>query len=343
VKQPSRTIHHALRGALTVGLLVGLPLVGCTNQSGETVNPYSTESHPWASTGPLVKNDFKRGGNALSDLTIVSANNGWGPIERDSSNGNEASGDGKAITINGKVYAKGLGVHAPSEMRFDLKGRCMNFSSDIGLDDEIKTQSRYGSVIFKVFVDDVERFNSGVMGAGQVKPVDLKLEGAQSLRLVVENGGQDNWYDRADWANATLGCMIASAGSSPGFAVGAEAASKGAFSPLVPNWPTISVHSALLPTGSVMTWFTSDTSGGSRDDINAAHNSTLAWVWNPTSNTFTPANNSTTDLFCAGAASNFEGKLIVVGGNLGGRFGPKDINTFDASTNQWTKTGTMAP
>jgi NPCBM/NEW2 domain/Domain of unknown function (DUF1929)/Glyoxal oxidase N-terminus len=343
VKQPSRTIHSALRGALTASLLVGLPLVGCTDPTGETVNPYSTESHPWASGGSLVKNEIKRGSNALSDLTVVSAKNGWGPIERDTSNGNEASGDGKPITLSGKVYSKGLGVHAPSEMRFDLKGQCMNFSSDIGLDDEIKTQSQYGSVIFKVFVDDVERFNSGVMSAGQVKPVDLKLEGAKSLRLVVENGGEDNWYDRADWANATLGCMVASAGSSPqGFTPGPEAASKGAFGQVI-VWPTIAVHSALLPTGNVMTWFTSDTSGENRDDVNPQlHKSTLAWIWNPSSSTFTPANNSTTDLFCAGAASNFEGKLIVVGGNLGGRFGPKDINTFDASTSQWTKTGTMA-
>jgi hypothetical protein len=316
-------------------------LVGCTDPVSETVNPYSNETHPWVSSGPLVKNEFKRGGNAISDLTIVSASNGWGPLERDTSNGNESSGDGKPITLVGKVYSKGLGVHAPSELRFDLKGQCVNFSSDIGLDDEIKTQSQYGSVIFKVFVDNVERFNSGIIKAGQVKALDLKLEGAKSLRLVVENGGEDNWYDRADWANATLGCMVASLGSSPPFTVGADAASKGAFGPKI-EWPTIAVHSALLPTGNVMTWFTTDTTGDTRDAVNMPHNSTLAWTWNPISNAFTPATNNTTDMFCAGAASNFEGKLIVVGGNLGGRFGPKDINTFDSGTNQWSKTGTMA-
>ena len=46
--------------------------------------------------------------------------NGWGPAEKDKSNGEAAAGDGKPITLNGTVYAKGLGVHAVSDIRYTM-------------------------------------------------------------------------------------------------------------------------------------------------------------------------------------------------------------------------------
>jgi hypothetical protein len=307
----------------------------------DSSNPYLKGAHLWNSNGLLSSNTLKRGENFLSDLTITTASNGWGPLERDTSNGEELPADGKAIVVAGKTYAKGLGVHAPSEVRFDLKGSCMNFSSTIGLDDEIDTQNQYGKVIFKVFVDGQEKFNSGVLNTNDVKSLNLDVRGKQELRLVVDQAGDNNWFDHANWANPVLACMVASAGSSPGFNAGPEAASKGAFGP-VQNWPTVAVNSALLSSGKVLGWLSQDNNGDYRDDVNAPHNSTQAWQWDPINNQFSNANNPFTDLFCAGAASNFNGKLIVAGGNLGGRFGSRDVNTFDATTSQWSKTGTMA-
>jgi hypothetical protein len=40
----------------------------------------------------------------LSDLTWDSATNGWGPVERDKSNGGLSAGDGRSITLNGVTY-----------------------------------------------------------------------------------------------------------------------------------------------------------------------------------------------------------------------------------------------
>src|SRR5207247_1662349 len=45
----------------------------------------------------------------LSDLTWTSMTNGWGPVERDQSNGESGTGDGSTLTLNGTTYAKGLG------------------------------------------------------------------------------------------------------------------------------------------------------------------------------------------------------------------------------------------
>jgi alpha-galactosidase len=46
------------------------------------------------------------GATPLSDISWVSATNGWGPPEKDRSNGEQGAHDGHAITINGTVYPK---------------------------------------------------------------------------------------------------------------------------------------------------------------------------------------------------------------------------------------------
>src|SRR3989442_4731648 len=50
----------------------------------------------------------------LSDLAWTQVANGWGPVEKDRSNGENLAGDGKTLTLNGGTYANGLGTHAPS-------------------------------------------------------------------------------------------------------------------------------------------------------------------------------------------------------------------------------------
>ena len=73
--------------------------------------------------------------------------NGFGPIERDLSNGEQESADGGPITVGNVVFGKGLGTHAPSEVSFDLAARCTRFSAVVGVDDEMKDA---GSVRFQV-------------------------------------------------------------------------------------------------------------------------------------------------------------------------------------------------
>lgn len=58
------------------------------------------------------------GSSYLSDLPQLSASNGWGPVEKDTSNGESDAGDGNPLTIGGTVFAKGLGVHAQSAVEF---------------------------------------------------------------------------------------------------------------------------------------------------------------------------------------------------------------------------------
>ncbi len=138
----------------------------------------------------------------LSDLTWASATNGWGPVEKDKSNADLALGDGLPLTLNGTVYPKGLGVHANSDVRFNLNGAYSTFAADIGVDDEVESR---GSVIFQVFTDGVQIFDSGVLyGNSPTQTVNLNVTGKNELRLVVLTTPDGDPYDHADWANARL-------------------------------------------------------------------------------------------------------------------------------------------
>src|SRR5204863_106752 len=96
----------------------------------------------------------------LSDLTPVSSVSGFGPMERDRSNGGSAAGDGGAMTLGGVVVAKGLGVHSSSAVVYALAGKFRSFVADVGVDDECGNS---GSVVFQVFVDGVKVFESPKM------------------------------------------------------------------------------------------------------------------------------------------------------------------------------------
>lgn len=127
----------------------------------------------------------------LSDLNWIRGTTGVGEIRRN------RSMEDKPITMDGKVYAKGLGVHANSELVYALDGRQSGFTAVVGVDDEAQS----GELIFQVWLDGQKAWDSGVMRKGMVKPVAIPLAGRKELRLVVDSNGPGDW-DHADWANA---------------------------------------------------------------------------------------------------------------------------------------------
>ncbi|WP_191304082.1 glycoside hydrolase family 97 catalytic domain-containing protein [Lentzea cavernae] len=143
-------------------------------------------------------------GAQVSDLPFMSETNGWGPVERDRSNGENTGGDGQVLSIGGTTYAKGIGVHAPSEVSVYLGRSCERFTAKIGLDDET-TQA--GSVAFQVFGDNKPLYDSGVIRTkGAATPIDVDLTNVRMLSLRVTDGGDDRNFDHADWAEAALTC-----------------------------------------------------------------------------------------------------------------------------------------
>jgi alpha-glucosidase (family GH31 glycosyl hydrolase) len=140
----------------------------------------------------------------VSDLEFLDSTNGWGPIERDHSNGEDGAGDGGPITLDGVQYAKGLGTHAPSSAGVRLGGNCTTFTAKVGVDDEMEDR---GKVSFKVLVDGVAKYTSDLLtGTSPTADVSVNVTGGQTLTLQVTDAGDGVTSDHADWAEAKLTC-----------------------------------------------------------------------------------------------------------------------------------------
>ncbi|SDW38062.1 alpha-galactosidase [Amycolatopsis xylanica] len=143
------------------------------------------------------------GTTSLSTVDWVSASNGWGPVERNMSNGEQAQGDGHRMRIGTAGYDDGLGVHASSHVRFYLGGKCRTLTSLVGVD----LEANGGSVKFEVIGDgkslaasDVVRFRE------EARPLQADVTGVRALDLVVTDGGDGSTSDHGDWANLKVAC-----------------------------------------------------------------------------------------------------------------------------------------
>jgi hypothetical protein len=139
----------------------------------------------------------------VSDQQWLEAQSFWGPIERDMSNGERDPGDGHTLTIGGKTYAKGLGVHAPSSILFFNGGHCSSITSDVGVDDE---KSGAGSVEFQIWADGHLLADSGVVTwQDAAKTLTANIGNTDFVQLVVLDGGDTN-SDHSDWAGLQVTC-----------------------------------------------------------------------------------------------------------------------------------------
>ncbi|MDK0518570.1 NPCBM/NEW2 domain-containing protein [Streptomyces sp. ML-6] len=144
------------------------------------------------------------GGAWASDLVWLKSANGYGPAERDRSNGESGAADGRTLTLAGKTYEKGIGTHADSEIEVYLGGRCTAFTAYVGIDDEI---NGYDEVAFSVEADGEVLWTSPKLtGASATVPVDVRLDGARHVRLKVADTNGSRTGDHGDWAAARFTC-----------------------------------------------------------------------------------------------------------------------------------------
>ncbi|MFE5620963.1 sulfatase-like hydrolase/transferase [Streptomyces virginiae] len=176
--------------------------------------PLSVDGTAQSPTGPLRYSAAERIATVppapladayLSDLPWVSAANGWGPVERDRSNGRKPAGDGTPISFGGVTHAKGLGVHAPSEIVYHLGGTADRFTALVGIDDFSTNQAATGAVKASVRGDGKLLFSSGKLtGAGGPVQVDVDVRGVELLYLVVEDANANTALDHTSWALARV-------------------------------------------------------------------------------------------------------------------------------------------
>jgi len=134
----------------------------------------------------------------LSDIAWTTATVGWGTMCKDRA----IDLNHVPLSIDGIVYNKGLGVHANSEILYNLSGNYTTFTTDVGIDDEVGSN---GTVTFQIYVDDSLAFNSGLLSySSSTKHATVGVTEKNLLRLVVTDGGDGTSSDHADWAGAKL-------------------------------------------------------------------------------------------------------------------------------------------
>lgn len=147
----------------------------------------------------------------VSDLEWFGESNGYGPIERDTSNGQEAAGDGLPLTLGGTTYSKGVGMHATGELSVSLEANCSRFSSVVGIDDSVKThptEPGIGSVSFEVWGDGALLAQTQtITGDDAPETLAADVSGVRTLRLVAAEATNGKNFDHADWADAKLECQ----------------------------------------------------------------------------------------------------------------------------------------
>lgn len=179
--------------------------------------PVDLAGHPRAQAGGIDLGAYETSAPAPSptpsiaepvthaaDLRWLEEENGWGPAEVDSSNGERAAHDGVSIVIGSAAFDHGIGAHAPSRITLDLQSRCTVFLADVGLDEEVGDA---GSVVFEVWAEGRRLATSGLVRGPQVAvPLSADVTGLDAVTLVVTAGGDGNAFDHADWGDARLAC-----------------------------------------------------------------------------------------------------------------------------------------
>ncbi len=130
----------------------------------------------------------------LESLDLSDIEQGWGGPHAGK------SVDNHPLKIGGKSFEHGLGTHAVSIFRLDLKGQGRRFSANVGVDDET---GPLGSITFRVTGDKKILWESGRMHGGDApKSVSVDLTGIQRLTLTVGDAGDGIDHDHGDWAEA---------------------------------------------------------------------------------------------------------------------------------------------
>jgi len=131
----------------------------------------------------------------LDQLDLNNATQGYGTPKRNK------TVDGNTMTIAGKSFSRGFGSHATSSLTIILDGKAKSFSAMVGIDDEVKAHQPAAEFLVKG--DGKQLWSSGVMRIGEpAKICSLGLEGVKMVELVVTDGGNGDYYDHVNWADA---------------------------------------------------------------------------------------------------------------------------------------------
>lgn len=132
--------------------------------------------------------------------SVMCLRQGWGMM------GQAESIYGGPITLKGRVFDRGLGTHADSEIVVTLDSPGETLHAVVGVDDNPDTRSHpIARNIFIVEADGAELWRSRPLQVDD-EPVDtaVALRGAKTFTLKVQAEGGSVSYAHADWADARV-------------------------------------------------------------------------------------------------------------------------------------------
>ena len=139
----------------------------------------------------------------LTKLQPLSATTGWGAVGI----GKEAGGG--PLSLSGKTYADGLGLHANAEVVYACQPQWQRFVATVGLDDTQRSDPR-ASIVCRVIAENAAGekqtlATSPVLRSGKQPEHHFNVPlpaGTAKLHLVVDDAGDGIACDHADWVNA---------------------------------------------------------------------------------------------------------------------------------------------
>jgi hypothetical protein len=158
----------------------------------------------------LASMGFRNGRTVvLSDLEAASIEEVpffGGPDALRFSVGRDRSVGGGPLRCAGREFARGLGLHARTRLRFALAGAYRAFRASVGIDDEVLRFPRSGSAIFRVILDGKTAFESAPLRAGSepVRIPEIDVSGVDDLVLEADFGDGDPVGDRVDLLDPIL-------------------------------------------------------------------------------------------------------------------------------------------
>ncbi|NWK55398.1 NPCBM/NEW2 domain-containing protein [Verrucomicrobiaceae bacterium N1E253] len=145
---------------------------------------------------------------SLTELSRLEGTTGWKKIETN------RSVLGKPLSLEGKIYKKGLGVHAVSEVLYAIPSGATRFTVTGGIHDGIR--SKGGSVVLRVEAGPDSSYLKNLAKSGKLTAsagkkgkasyaFDVELpEDAEVIQLAVDDGGDGTTHDQVDWVNPTF-------------------------------------------------------------------------------------------------------------------------------------------
>lgn len=114
----------------------------------------------------------------------------------------DASVEGHPMRVSGEDFERGIGAGTRTLLAYRLEPGDKRFQARVGVDERA---GPLGSVVFRVLVDDTERFASVALSARDApKTIDLDVSKAKRLILITEFGERGGVRDFADWGEARI-------------------------------------------------------------------------------------------------------------------------------------------